>query len=71
MAQYRLYYHTIATASVVVEADDPSEAMDKADDAFGRGPHLCGYCALGLGTHPAIDLNEWEPNDDEPEEVPE
>jgi hypothetical protein len=69
MAKYRVYYEVVASASIEVEADDPTEAMDKADDMFDIGPSLCAHCALGLGSGPAIDLGGWEPSEGLPDEV--
>ena len=61
MSKYRLYYETVATTYIDVEADDEDEARDKAFDEFDP-PDVCAYCAgMGYGGGPGIELGEWEP----------
>lgn len=60
MTTYRLYYSAGASTYIDVEADDPDEAIDKAD-LIGL-PRLCAQCS-GWGK-PGVDLGEWEPAED-------
>lgn len=56
MTRYRVPIQTLITAYVTVEADDPTDALDKAFD--GRTPSLCAQCS-GRGQSYSMDLGEW------------
>lgn len=60
MTTYRLWYSASASTYIDVEADDPDEAIDKADEV--GLPGLCAHCS-GWRT-PGIDLSDWEPGED-------
>jgi hypothetical protein len=60
MPKYRVYFTTGASSSVVVEAEDRSDAIDKASDEFAY-PSICAQCS-GWGQDYSMDLGEWEPD---------
>lgn len=60
MAKYRVHLKTYASTSVTVEADDESDAIDKAYDE--SLPTICAHCA-GWGKEYSLELgDEWEPS---------
>jgi hypothetical protein len=61
--KYRLYYETVASTYVEVEAEDADAAVDKAWDE-AEFPQLCAQCS-GWGRSYSLDLGEWEPVDGE------
>ncbi|HEX2244538.1 MAG TPA: hypothetical protein VHK27_15055 [Gammaproteobacteria bacterium] len=71
MATFTVYYSTVASFGLEVEAEDEDEARDLADqkvDEIGW-PNLCGHCT-GVwrkfeSDPPGIDLGEWQPIDGE------
>lgn len=58
MTKYAVHYQATASASVVVEAEDESDAADKADEVFVE-PSLCAHCSH------EIDLGDWQPTEGE------
>lgn len=58
MPKYRVYYTTVASISVVVEADDAFSAREAADERF-PDPSICAQCS-GWGQDYSLDLGEWE-----------
>lgn len=56
--KYRVWFSSVASSSVVVEADDASEAREKAEGEFPH-PSICAKCA-GWGEKYSMDLGEWE-----------
>lgn len=59
MPKYRVHLRTAGFTSVVVEADDPDRAIDKA---FERDlPGICAQCT-GWGRGYTLEFgDEWEP----------
>ena len=55
MSKYRVPIQTLVTAYVTVEAEDETEAIDKA---FDKVPYLCAQCS-GWGQEHSMDLGEW------------
>lgn len=62
MAQYTIYFESVAGTTVNVEADDFESALDLAYDRLPSG--VCAQCAgWGRDDKPGIDLSgEWEPD---------
>lgn len=58
MPKYRIHFTATASTTVVVEADDASEAREIADDQFAS-PSICAQCS-GWGQDYSMDLGEWE-----------
>ena len=56
MNKYRVYLQATADLSVVVEAEDPEEALDLA---YESRQYLCSQCA-GWGESWSLDIGEWE-----------
>lgn len=44
MKKYRVFGHTTVTCSMVVEAESPQDAIEKANDEFGE---LTNYVGMG------------------------
>jgi hypothetical protein len=61
MAKYTVYLTTVASTSVEVEADDPGDALEKADSSYM--PQICAQCS-GWGKNFSLELgDEWAPTD--------
>jgi hypothetical protein len=62
MPRYRVGFHTMANATVEVEAEDEEAAIDAAE-LLGM-PNICAQCS-GWGRPYSLDLgDDWEPDDE-------
>jgi hypothetical protein len=58
MSMYRIYFHTTASTSVEVEADDYEAAVEAAYDGLPGG--ICAQCAGWGSDGPGIDMgDDW------------
>lgn len=59
MPKYEVYFKNYASSSVTVEAEDETEAFEKAFEEFTY-PNICAQCS-GWGRDWYLELGEWEP----------
>jgi hypothetical protein len=60
MPEYVVYFRTVASTAVRVEADDEDEAVEAA---FEELPHLCAQCS-GWGQRAGVELGDWQTLDE-------
>jgi hypothetical protein len=61
MATYSVFFETVATTVIDVDADNPFDAEDLAAEKL---PTICHVCAgTGMVGTPGIDLGDWEVGD--------
>jgi hypothetical protein len=63
MTKYSVQYLTTASTVLTVEADDPEQAREVADEGF-EPPFLCAQCS-GWGNDQNLELGEFEQDDTE------
>lgn len=56
MKRYRVWFETVASTVIEVEAEDEQDAVDAAYDGV---PGICAKCN-GWGQRAGIELGEWE-----------
>jgi len=64
MPKYRVYYETVASVTIIVEAEDEEAAEQKAWNDIPNG--VCAQCS-GWGQPWGLDLGEWDLLDEKPE----
>lgn len=66
MARYSVYFETVASTRIEVEADNSFEAEDLAAEKL---PTICAQCAgWGVVDGIGIDLGDWEVDETEVED---
>ncbi len=66
MPKYAVLYTTTASTIVEVEAQDESDAREKADEQV-EYPSVCAHCSgwnARRSLNSGIELGEWQPGED-------
>ena len=61
MAEYVVYFRTVASTAIRVEADSEEDAIERA---YEHVPNLCAHCS-GWGQKAGVELGEWETIDED------
>ena len=61
MAEYVVYFRTVASTAIRVEADSEEDAIA---EAYEHVPNLCAQCS-GWGQRAGVELGEWSTIDED------